>query len=70
MIYNFKDGLPLSVLSHKDHEIADVKWVKLNNITEYGMVFGHDRRIVQAEEYFCKYLLPWWKRFIKRLFHC
>ena len=68
MIYNFKNGLPLSVLSHKDHEIADVRWVKLNEISGYGLVFGHDRRIVQAEEYFHRHLLPWWKRWIKKLF--
>jgi 8-oxo-dGTP pyrophosphatase MutT (NUDIX family) len=68
MVYNFKEGLPLSVLSHKDPEIADVKWVRLNEINRYSLVFGHDRRIIRAEEYFSYHLLPWWKRWIKRIF--
>jgi 8-oxo-dGTP pyrophosphatase MutT (NUDIX family) len=68
-VYDFnKEGLPLEPLSHIDHEISDVRWVKLNEVNDYSLVFGHDLRIVQAEEYFYKSLLPWWKRWIKKLF--
>jgi 8-oxo-dGTP pyrophosphatase MutT (NUDIX family) len=68
-VYDFdKEGLPLEPLSYINHEISDVRWVKLNDVNEYGLVFGHDRRIVQAEKHFSKYLLPWWKRWIKKLF--
>ena len=67
-VFDFKDGLPLEPLTYINHEISDVRWVKLNEVNDYKLTFGHDRRIVQAEEYFSKYLLPWWKRWIKKLF--
>ena len=68
-VFDFnEDGLPLEPLAHVDHEISDVRWVKLNDVNQYNLAFGHDIRIVQAEEYFSKYLLSWWKRVIKRLF--
>ena len=70
-VYDFnEEGLPLEPLSHIDHEISDVRWVKLNDINNYKLVFGHYLRIVQAEKYFSRYLLPWWKRIIKFIFCC
>ena len=68
-VYDFDEqGLPLEPLTYVNHEISDVRWGKLNEVNDYNLVFGHDRRIVQAEEYFSRYLLPWWKRWIKKLF--
>lgn len=67
-VYDFKNGLPMEPYSYMNHEISDVRWVKLNEVDGYNLAFGHDRRIIQAEEHFSKYLLPWWKRWIKRIF--
>lgn len=66
--YDFKEGLPLSILSYKNEEIEEIKWVKLNQLDKYDFAFNHERRIFQAEEFFSSSLFPWWKRIIKKRF--
>ena len=68
MVFDFKDGLPLKILSFINPEIDEILWVKLNNVNALNVAFNHDKRICQAEKYFSKYLLPWWKWLIKKIF--
>ena len=68
MIFNFKDGLPLKVLAYSDSEIDEIRWVKLNDVNALEVAFDHDKRICQAEKYFSRHLLPWWKWIVKKLF--
>lgn len=69
MVFDFNDvGLPKYVTEYSNSEISSVLWIKLNEVNYLDVAFNHDKRILQAEEHFSKYLLPWWKRLIKRIF--
>lgn len=68
MVFNFKDGLPLKVLSYTNLEIDEIRWVKLNDVNGLNVAFDHDKRICMAEKRFSKHLLPWWKWLIKKIF--
>jgi 8-oxo-dGTP pyrophosphatase MutT (NUDIX family) len=68
MVFDFKVILPQEVFLYRNSEIEEIKWVKLNEINGLKVAFNHDKRICQAEKYFSKHLLPWWKWLIKKIF--
>ena len=64
-VYDFnKTGLPDTSFSNL--EIDELRWVKLNDVAGYDVAFNHDVRIIQAEIYLEKDILPWWKWLIKK----
>jgi 8-oxo-dGTP diphosphatase len=67
-VFDFVDGLPQKIYSYINSEIEEVQWVKLNDVNGLSVAFEHDRRICQAEKYFSRHLLPWWKWLIKKIF--
>jgi 8-oxo-dGTP pyrophosphatase MutT (NUDIX family) len=68
MVFDFKTVLPQEILHYANPEIDTACWIKLNDINGLDVAFEHDRRILQAKEYFKNYLFPWYRRLIKRIF--
>ncbi len=68
MVFDFKTALPQEVFHYVNLEIDTAGWIKLNEINGLNVAFEHDKRICQAEKYFSKHLLPWWKWLIKKIF--
>jgi len=66
MVFDFVDGLPIRNVPNA--EIDEIRWVKLNDVNGLSVAFEHDRRICQAEKYFSRHLLPWWKWLLKKVF--
>ena len=66
VVFDFKDGLPLRNVPNA--EIDEIMWFKLNDVNGLNVAFRHDIRICQAEKYFSRHLLPWWKWLLKKIF--
>ena len=56
VIYDFKNGLPNEIEKYQNKEISQIKWVPLEYIIKYQLVFNHEERIKMAVEKFKNYL--------------